>query len=159
MNRCITCGKIVTSLKARNMVEHDGHSYLVCCPMCEKEFNRDADHYVGVAQTLFGDYAVKAHSQATDYSSGSKHKIENHSGNVHMIRNMKEAFNIILTNYKDLYRHFELISTASGLEDLRKSLKEHHVMMESLQEQLNIQAGVCRFILSVEENSQNMYTN
>ena len=63
MNRCITCGKLVTRSKAQSLVKYDGHEYLVCCPLCEREFGRDPEYYIAVLRAALGDCAVTGHSQ------------------------------------------------------------------------------------------------
>jgi len=46
MNRCITCNKPLNVNKAHMKVEYRGETYLVCCPLCQSEFERDPDAYV-----------------------------------------------------------------------------------------------------------------
>lgn len=155
MNRCITCGKIVTRPKAQNSVKRDGHEYLVCCPLCEKEFHRDPAHYTAVARSLFGDYAVKAHSQTqvaersidTDITSRSATEL------VHIVRNLKESFETLERDNTELSKHLDQISASGGLEGLRKALSDHRRMMDAIEKKMAVHAGVCRFVLSVTESS------
>lgn len=154
MNRCITCGKIVTRLKAQNAVEWDGHTYLVCCPLCEKEFNHDPDHYLAVARSLFGNYAVTTHSQGSANPMVSGDSFENHAELIHLIRNLKESFDALERSNNELVRHFDQISTSGGLEGLRNALRDHRKMMDLLHENMAVHAGVCRFVLSVSESFQ-----
>lgn len=153
MNRCITCGKIVTRPKAQNSVKRDGHEYLVCCPLCEKEFDRDPDHYVAVARSLFGDYAVKAHTQVIEGTASADKSAKNVTELVHIIRNLKESFEALECDNKELSKHLDQISASGGLEGLRNALSEHRSMMDALEKKMAVHAGVCRFALSVTESS------
>lgn len=153
MNRCITCGKIVTRPKAQNSAEHKGCTYLVCCPLCEKEFHRDPAHYAEVARSLFGDYAVKAHSQASPEATPTAGPSGSASDFTHMIRSLKDSFDELVRSHKQLDRHLDEIATSGGLEGLRNALNDHRNLMDSLQERMLVHAGMCRFVLSVTESA------
>lgn len=154
MNRCITCGKIVTRPKAQKIIGRGGHKYLVCCPLCEKEFNRDPEHYIAVAQAIFGDYSVKAHSQSAASPPHMENVSHDIADTIHLTRNMKEFFDTIRHSFSELVNHFDQISASGGLEGLRKSMRDHRQMMYTLQENMTVYAGVCRFVLSVTETPQ-----
>jgi len=156
MNRCITCGKVVSKPKAQNAIERKGQTYLVCCPLCEKEFNRDPEHYVAVSQSVFGDNTVETHSQASARLPSNSNLSENHFDTARMTRRLKESFEAIERSYADLVKHFDQVSTSGGLEGMRNALREHREMMDSLQEGMAVHAGVCRFVLSVAESSTNL---
>jgi YHS domain-containing protein len=153
MNRCITCGKIVTRPKAQNPVECGGHTYLVCCPLCDKEFHRDPAHYTAVARSLFGDYAVKAHSHASQRTVGRDEPNRGATELVRIVRNLKDSFEDLERENKELAKHLDQISASGGLEGLRNSLSEHRSMRVVLEEKMAIHAGVCRFVLSVTESA------
>ncbi|NOY88701.1 MAG: YHS domain-containing protein [FCB group bacterium] len=158
MNRCITCGKIVTKPKAQNLVEREGHTYLLCCPLCEEEFNRDPEHYMAVAQSVFGNHTLKAHSQKGTQQIGEAVPDERFPENPHLLRNLQSAFAEIERSYADLYRHFDQISESGTLGGLRKALRDHWEMMESLQQKMAVHAGVCRFVVSVAESPVKVHT-
>lgn len=40
------CGKRITRNGAHIVLEHEGESYYLCCPLCQAEFERDPDRYV-----------------------------------------------------------------------------------------------------------------
>lgn len=46
MNKCITCGKRVNRNKAHMTIKLDGDIYLVCCPLCQSEFERNPQKYI-----------------------------------------------------------------------------------------------------------------
>ena len=92
MNRCITCGKIVTRPKAQNQVQREDHTYLVCCPLCEEEFNRDPEHYLAVARSVLGDYALKAHSQASPRRSNLPESGNPSLQDPNMLKNLQGGF-------------------------------------------------------------------
>ena len=39
------CGKHINRNKAHIVVEHEGRQYLLCCPLCQAEFERDPAKY------------------------------------------------------------------------------------------------------------------
>jgi len=39
------CGKRVNRNKAYAVIDHKGERYLLCCPMCQAEFERDPERY------------------------------------------------------------------------------------------------------------------
>jgi len=39
------CGKRVNRNKAHIVIEHEGKEYLLCCPLCQAEFERDPGRY------------------------------------------------------------------------------------------------------------------
>jgi YHS domain-containing protein len=39
------CGKRVNRNKAHIAIEHRGEEYLLCCPLCQAEFERNPDKY------------------------------------------------------------------------------------------------------------------
>lgn len=41
------CGKRINRNKAHIVVEYKGTDYLLCCPLCQAEFEKDPDKYVG----------------------------------------------------------------------------------------------------------------
>jgi len=45
-NRCITCKKPVNRNKAYMTIEVDGEMYLVCCPLCQSEFEKNSQKYI-----------------------------------------------------------------------------------------------------------------
>ena len=153
MNRCITCGKIVTRPKAQNAIERDGHTYLVCCPLCEKEFDRAPDHYIAVARSLLGDFAVDTYSEGSSSHVNGEKASKNTAELVHMIRNLTDSFEALERSNKDLRKHFNQISDNGGLEGLRNALSAHNKMMDSLQDRMAVHSGVCRFVLSVAESA------
>jgi YHS domain-containing protein len=152
MNRCITCGKTVSRMKAQNEITHEGHTYLVCCPLCEKEFRRDPEHYIAVAQLVFGAFTTSAYSQVAPKNTENT-PLNKTSDNVHMMQVIKEAFADIEREYKDLSRHFEKISSSGGIEGLRYTLQEHREKMGALKKKMSIHSGVCKFALSIGESS------
>ncbi len=155
MNRCITCGKIVTRPKAQNNVTYDNHSYLVCCPMCEKEFASDPKHYVAVAKSVLGDYAVNAYSQTVAENSTNTdiQAVFDPTNFVRLLRNLQVGFDEIKQQYRELDDHLDKVSDSGGLNGLRQALNEHRTMMDSLHEKISVHAGVCRFVVSVAESS------
>lgn len=40
------CGKRVNRNKAHITVEYQGEEYLLCCPLCQAEFERDPERYL-----------------------------------------------------------------------------------------------------------------
>jgi len=155
MNRCVTCGKIVTRLKARNTIELGDHCYLVCCPICEKEFMKDPEHYMAVTRSVFGDYAVNAHSRAgfTERENTDMQVGGDFMNYIQMLRNLQDDFSEIQRKCRELDKHFDSFSNSGGLIGLRSVLKEHRAMMDSLQKKITIHAGVCQFVVSVAEPS------
>ncbi len=159
MNRCITCGKIVTRPKAQNTIERDNHTYLVCCPLCEREFDRAPEHYIAVARSVLGDYALKAHSQKIMRQNGETGLDEVLSRDPDLLRNLQSAFSEIERSFADLYRHFDRVSESAGLDSLPNVLGDHRELMEALQSKMTVHAGVCRFIVSVAESSAKAHTH
>lgn len=153
MNRCITCGKLVTRPKAQNAIERDGHTYLVCCPLCEKGFDRAPDHYIAVARSLLGDFAVDTFSEGSLSHVNGEKASKNAAELLHMIRNLTDSFEALERDNKELSKHHDQISASGGLEGLRKAMSEHRKMMDDLEEKMAVHAGVCRFVLSVTESS------
>ena len=45
-NRDPVCGKRVNCNKAHITIEYKGSEYLLCCPICQAEFERDPEKYV-----------------------------------------------------------------------------------------------------------------
>lgn len=43
MNRCVVCGNKINRNKAHIQIEHKGTRYLVCCPLCQSEFEKDPE--------------------------------------------------------------------------------------------------------------------
>ncbi|MBX3646338.1 MAG: YHS domain-containing protein [Rhodocyclaceae bacterium] len=39
------CGKHINRNKAHIVIEHKGEQYLLCCPLCQAEFERDPERY------------------------------------------------------------------------------------------------------------------
>jgi YHS domain-containing protein len=46
MTRCITCGQPTNRNKAHMAIEYEGESYLVCCPLCQAEFEKDPQKFI-----------------------------------------------------------------------------------------------------------------
>ncbi len=46
MSRCITCKKSLNRNKAHMTIELDKINYLVCCPLCQLEFEKFPDKYI-----------------------------------------------------------------------------------------------------------------
>ncbi len=46
MNRDPVCGKRVNRNKAHIAIEYRGREYLLCCPLCQAEFERNSEKYV-----------------------------------------------------------------------------------------------------------------
>lgn len=40
------CGKRINRNKAHITVEYKGDKYLLCCPLCQAEFERDPEQYL-----------------------------------------------------------------------------------------------------------------
>ncbi|NIR52573.1 YHS domain-containing protein [candidate division KSB1 bacterium] len=40
------CGRKMNRNKAYAIVEHRGQEYLLCCPLCQSEFEKDPDKYL-----------------------------------------------------------------------------------------------------------------
>ena len=45
-NRDPVCGKRVNRNKAHIVIEYRGRDYLLCCRLCQAEFERDPEKYV-----------------------------------------------------------------------------------------------------------------
>lgn len=155
MNRCITCGKLVTQTKAQNLADYDGHKYLVCCPLCEQEFGRDPEYYVAVLRAAVGDYPAKAFSQMAPGpgTSGTGTKEESAAGSPQLISSLERNFAGIRQRFGDLETHLERMTESGGLNGLRNSLNEHRRMMDELRNELVIFSGVCKFVSSVVGSS------
>lgn len=46
MTRCITCEKPTNRNKAQMSISYEGETYLVCCPLCQAEFERNPEKYI-----------------------------------------------------------------------------------------------------------------
>jgi YHS domain-containing protein len=46
MHHCITCDMRMNSNKAHLTIRYEGHRYLVCCPLCQAEFEKDPSKYI-----------------------------------------------------------------------------------------------------------------
>jgi YHS domain-containing protein len=46
MHRDPVCGKKVNPNKAYARVEYRGETYYLCCPLCQREFERDPDKFI-----------------------------------------------------------------------------------------------------------------
>jgi YHS domain-containing protein len=159
MNRCITCGKLVTRPKAQNKVQYDGHEYLVCCPLCEKEFNSRPSHYVAVLQAALGDYTLKAHTPAP-YIATRRTRLGadvSAAGEIHLIQSLERKIDEIGLRYQELEKHFEHLAESGGLNGLRSAMNEHRVKMDEFRNQMMILVGVCKFVTAVVESSDRAY--
>ncbi|HPE73169.1 MAG TPA: YHS domain-containing protein [Candidatus Competibacter sp.] len=45
-NKDPVCGKRINRNKAHIVVSYQGQDYLLCCPMCQAEFERDPEKYI-----------------------------------------------------------------------------------------------------------------
>ena len=45
-NRDPVCGKRINRNKAHITIEYVGREYLLCCPVCQAEFERDPEKFV-----------------------------------------------------------------------------------------------------------------
>lgn len=45
MNRDPVCGKRVNVNRAHVKVHHEGEDYYLCCPLCQREFERAPEKY------------------------------------------------------------------------------------------------------------------
>jgi len=118
--------------------------------MCEKEFDRNPEHYLEVMRVVFGEDAADGHSSGTT----ARRRVDRAPANidldkVHMMDNLNEGFAEIARAYEELYRHFDQISTTGGLEGLRMALLEHRGLMDDVRKKMNVHAGACRFVTSV----------
>lgn len=43
MNRCVVCGVRINRNKAHIQIKYDGQKYLLCCPLCQAEFEKDPE--------------------------------------------------------------------------------------------------------------------
>lgn len=43
---CIVCGVRINRNKAYARKEYKGIKYFLCCPLCQKEFERDPEKYI-----------------------------------------------------------------------------------------------------------------
>jgi YHS domain-containing protein len=152
MNRCITCGKIVAKPEAQNLVDYKNNTYLLCCPLCEEEFNRDPGYYTAVAQSVFGVHTGGTRLTEDAQLYGETVPDEGLLPNPRLLHNLQGAFAEIERAYADLCRHFDQISASGTLKGLRKALGDHRKMMDSLQSKMSVHAGVCRFVVSVAES-------
>jgi YHS domain-containing protein len=39
------CGRRINRNKAHITIEYKGHEYLLCCPLCQSEFEKDPERY------------------------------------------------------------------------------------------------------------------
>lgn len=46
LNKDPVCGKRINRNKAHMVVEYKGQDYLLCCPVCQSEFEKDPDKYL-----------------------------------------------------------------------------------------------------------------
>jgi len=46
MDQCITCGNRINRNKAHIQVEYCGDRFLVCCPLCQSEFEKDPKTFI-----------------------------------------------------------------------------------------------------------------
>ena len=44
-NKDPVCGKRINRNKAHIVIEYKSHEYLVCCPQCQSEFEKDPERY------------------------------------------------------------------------------------------------------------------
>ena len=49
MDRDPVCGRKMNRNKAYFTVEYNGERYYLCCPLCQAEFEKDMEKYVGKA--------------------------------------------------------------------------------------------------------------
>ncbi len=155
MNRCITCGKLVARPKAQNTIEYNRHEYLVCCPLCEKEFNRDPEYHVAVLRATIGDYAMKAHSQASYANAGTESATtdENDLSDLHLLQHLETSFAVIKQRFVDLEKHFEEVAGSGGINGLRNALNKHRMIMDELRNDIMIFTGVCKFVTTATQSS------
>ena len=50
MNRDPVCGKKINPNKAYITIKYEGENYCLCCPLCQREFERDPRKYVKLNQ-------------------------------------------------------------------------------------------------------------
>ena len=46
MTKDPVCGKRLNRNKAHIVLRHKGEDYLLCCPVCQREFEKDPERYV-----------------------------------------------------------------------------------------------------------------
>lgn len=46
LNKDPVCGRRVNRNKAHIVIEYQGQAYLLCCPLCQAEFEKDPQRYV-----------------------------------------------------------------------------------------------------------------
>lgn len=46
MNRCLVCKKKVNANKAYAKVNYNGEVYFLCCPLCQREFEKEPEKFV-----------------------------------------------------------------------------------------------------------------
>lgn len=46
MTKCITCNKQLNRNKAFMTISLNNVDYLLCCPLCQSEFERDPDKFI-----------------------------------------------------------------------------------------------------------------
>lgn len=46
MNRCPVCNKKVNPNKAYAKVNYKGEQYFVCCPLCQREFEKSPEGFL-----------------------------------------------------------------------------------------------------------------
>lgn len=49
MDRDPVCGRKMNRNKAYFTIEYNGQKYYLCCPLCQAEFEKDHEKYVGKA--------------------------------------------------------------------------------------------------------------
>lgn len=46
LNKDPVCGRRINRNKAHFVIEYQGRAYLLCCPLCQAEFEKDPQRYV-----------------------------------------------------------------------------------------------------------------
>jgi YHS domain-containing protein len=46
MTRCVTCEKPLNRNKAYMSIEYENETFLVCCPLCQAEFEKNPMRYI-----------------------------------------------------------------------------------------------------------------
>lgn len=160
-NKCITCGKRVTGPTAEKAVMRNGRTYLVCCPLCECEFDHKREHYLTVAESISPEAGASRLSPSRDNAGYAEYEeadvavVDASRKLVQLLRSLHNGFDDIQSKYRELYRHFDQIYDAGGFDGLRRSLAMHQNMMDKLRRNISIHASVCRFVMAVAESSVN----